>query len=243
MPEIYISPNPESLAGEASRFAAAALRRLLSANKTVRLLAATGASQLSFLKELVLQPDIDWPRVELFHLDEYIGLGEDHPASFAGYIRQRLIEPAGILHHHLLDGTAVPEEIVAEVSRQIRMAPVHLAFAGIGENGHLAFNDPPADFETQDAYAIVRLDERCRRQQWTEGWFPTLDDVPKMAISITVPQLLKTEQIICVAPDSRKAEAVRNALRGPVTPDVPASTLQRHASAHMFLDRHSAGLL
>lgn len=243
MPDISIHPDPDSLAQNAALVAGEALSRALSLHETVRLLAATGASQIEFLDRLVSQRDLDWSRIELFHLDEYIGIGQDHPASFARYMRERFIEPAGIGKFHLLDGAGDPQQTIAEISREIRRAPIHLAFAGIGENGHLAFNDPPANFETDVAYAAVKLDERCRRQQLGEGWFANLNAVPRTAISITVSQLLKSEEIICVVPDRRKAEAVRAALHGPVTPDVPASALQRHSATQIFLDNESASLL
>lgn len=243
LPEIHRYPDPVTMARAAADFAAASLTRLLRQNETVRLLAATGASQITFLSELTSRRDIEWRRVELFHLDEYIGLGEDHPASFARYIRERIVEPTGITRYHLLDGTRQPEEMAAQVSEEIRRGPIQLAFAGIGENGHLAFNDPPADFETREAYAAVQLDERCRRQQLGEGWFPSLDDVPRSALSITVPELLRAQTIVCVIPDNRKAEAVRDALGGPLTPSVPASALQVHPSVHVFLDGDSASLL
>ena len=231
------------MAAEAADFAAASLKRLLAGNEEIRLLAATGSSQLAFLGYLVSKPGIDWNRVELFHLDEYVGIGEDHPASFSRYIRERIIGPAGIKKFHLLDGKADPETVVDQVSEEITRAPVHLAFAGIGENGHLAFNDPPADFESKQAYAVLPLDLKCRRQQVGEGWFKSLEEVPCSAISITIPQLLKTGEIICVVPDERKSEAVGAALEGPVTPGVPASALQKHANTTIFLDSRSSRLL
>jgi glucosamine-6-phosphate deaminase len=209
----------------------------------VRLLAATGNSQLAFLERLSLEKDINWTRVELFHLDEYVGIGQDHPASFARYIRQRVIEPLGIRRFHLIDGLAEPSEVVQTLTREIRRAPIDIAFAGIGENGHLAFNDPPADFETQEAYAVVKLDRKCREQQVGEGWFPSIDAVPSTAISITVPQLMQAHQIVCVVPDERKAKAVRDVLERPVSPAVPASILQRHPHATVFLDSASSSLL
>ena len=243
MPDRYVFSDADKMAFEAANFAAFSLKRLLAHHEQVRLLAATGASQMVFLSRLVSESGIDWDRVELFHLDEYVGFGEDHPASFARYIRERIIQPAGIQKFHLLDGAADPESVVREMSEEITRAPIHLAFAGIGENGHLAFNDPPADFDTQQAYSVVKLDTKCRQQQVGEGWFTSLAEVPQSAISITVPQLLKSEEIICVVPDGRKAEAVQAALQGPVTPDVPASALQGHAAAAIFLDSASSRFL
>jgi glucosamine-6-phosphate deaminase len=243
LPNRYVFPTTEELAEAAADFAFASLKRLLSQHQEVRLLAATGASQLLFLKKLTARSGLDWGRIELFHLDEYAGLGETHPASFARYIREQIILPTGISKFHLLDGLKDTAVAVNEISQEIRRAPVQLAFAGIGENGHLAFNDPPADFETQEAYAIVTLDEKCRQQQVGEGWFESLEEVPRTAISISVPQLLKSAEIISVVPDARKAQAVKAALEGPITPRVPASALQQHPKTAIFLNAGSASLL
>jgi glucosamine-6-phosphate deaminase len=220
----------------AARHAAGSLRTLLAAKETVRLLAATGASQFEFLEQLGAEQGIDWARVELFHLDEYVGLAATHPASFAKYILERIIQPFGIVKYHLLDGTRDPHQMAAELGQTISAAPVDLAFCGIGENGHLAFNDPPADFETDVPYLVVSLDEPCRKQQVGEGWFATLEDVPKQALSISIRQLLKANEIICVVPDERKAKAVEMCLNGPVTPDAPASILRVHPNATIYLD-------
>jgi glucosamine-6-phosphate deaminase len=208
----------------------------------VRLLAATGNSQLKFL-EVLTRESLDWGRVELFHLDEYVGLPETHPASFAHYIKTRIIDPTGTRTYHLLRGDDNPERVAAEMSEAITVATIDLAFAGIGENGHLAFNDPPADFATRQPYIVVDLDERCRQQQVGEGWFPSLSDVPSRAISISIAQLLSSEEIICVVPDRRKAEAVAACLEGPITPFWPASILRSHPNTTVYLDRESASLL
>jgi glucosamine-6-phosphate deaminase len=181
--------------------------------------------------------------VELFHLDEYIGLPADHPASFRRFLQDRLIDAVSIPRAHLLEGERDPVESIRVIGSAIREAPIDCAFVGIGENGHLAFNDPPADFDTTKPYLIVPLDEACRRQQVGEGWFKDLSEVPERAISISVKQLLTATEIICVVPDARKAEAVRNSLEGPVTPDVPASILQTHGNATIYLDEPSAALL
>ena len=208
-----------------------------------RLVAATGASQLEFLAALTSDKSVDWPRVELFHLDEYLGLANTHPASFAKYIRERIIIPTGIHNYYLLDGTRDPHEVAAEAGRRIQTAPVDLALVGIGENGHLAFNDPPADFDTTEPYIVVSLDEACRRQQVGEGWFATIADVPRQAISMSVQQILAANHIVCVVPDRRKAQAVSDTLESPVTPLVPASILRTHARAMLFLDEESASQL
>jgi glucosamine-6-phosphate deaminase len=240
---VRIFPSKAEMASAAAAHAASALRELLSRQPSVRLLAATGTSQLEFLSRLVREPGIQWNRVELFHLDEYAGIGMDHPASFARYIKERLIEPTGITHFHLLDGTRQPRKAAAAMSREIAQAPVDLAFAGIGENGHLAFNDPPADFEAEDPYFVVRLDEACRKQQVGEGWFPELSEVPSEAITISIPQLLKSKEIVCVVPDERKAEAVKRCLEEPLSPLAPASILRVHPNTAIFLDAQSASLL
>ena len=240
---LRVFDDPAQLAVAAARDAAARVRAAIAARGTARVVAATGASQIAFLDRLVREPGLDWTRVELFHLDEYIGLSIDHPASFRRYLLERLIRPAGIVHHHLLDGERDPREVCRDVGAQLREAPADVAFAGIGENGHLAFNDPPADFETDDPYLVVRLDERCRRQQVGEGWFSRMDEVPETAISMSVRQILAARSIVCVVPDRRKAEAVRASVEGPVDPMVPASILRRHPDVTLYLDRASASLL
>jgi glucosamine-6-phosphate deaminase len=179
----------------------------------------------------------------MFHLDEYIGIPADHPASFRKYLLERLIRPTGLGRHHLLEGDRDPVEVCRQVGKEIREAPIDCAFVGIGENGHLAFNDPPADFETEEPYLIVQLDAACRRQQVGEGWFRALDDVPTQAISMSVRQILSAREIIGVVPDARKAEAVRASLEGPVTPSVPASILQTHPNTTVYADNDSAALL
>jgi glucosamine-6-phosphate deaminase len=208
-----------------------------------RLLAATGNSQLEFLDALARENGIDWARVELFHLDEYVGIGVDHPASFARYIKERIADRFGIRTYHLLNGLGDPHEVAGEMGAQLAAAPVDLAFCGIGENGHLAFNDPPADFEAAEPYLVVELDQTCRKQQVGEGWFASIDEVPKQAISISISWLLKSTEIICVVPDTRKAAAVKACLEGPVSPMMPASILRVHPNAHIYLDQDSAALL
>jgi len=229
-------------------FAAASAARetllaLLASRKTVRIVVATGASQLSFLKMLTGFSDIDWTRVELFHLDEYVGLSVTHPASFRKYLLERLIQPAGIKQHHLLNGEGDGEAVCQQVGAELSKAPIDLAFVGIGENGHLAFNDPPADFETEQPYLIVELDEACRRQQVGEGWFKDLPEVPTHAISMSIRQIMKARKILCIVPDQRKAEAVKACLEGPLSPMSPASVLQTHPDVTVFLDPASASLL
>lgn len=240
---LNVFSDGRQLGEAAAAQAARAITTAIAARGRARILAATGASQFDFLSALTRRTDVDWARVEMFHLDEYIGISAEHPASFRKYLRERLIEPAGIQHHHLLEADRDPAEVCRRVGAALREAPVDCAFVGIGENGHLAFNDPPADFDTNEPYLVVELDAACRRQQVGEGWFRTLDDVPTRAISISVRQILAAREIICVVPDARKAEAVRGALEGPVTPQVPASILQTHPNVTVYLDTQSAALL
>jgi glucosamine-6-phosphate deaminase len=235
--------NTHELGSAAAEHAASAMKRAIHERKRARILAATGASQFEFLGALTARTDVDWSRVEMFHLDEYVGIPSTHPASFQRYLRERLIEPTGIKHFHMLDGDKDPREVCRQVGREIQSAPIDCAFVGIGENGHLAFNDPPADFDTTEPYLIVKLDDACRRQQVGEGWFRTFDDVPSKAISMSIKQILASREIVCVVPDLRKAEAVRHCLAGPVSPMAPASILQTHPNTTVYLDTASASLL
>ena len=240
---IRVLDDPAQLAIAASTDAAARIRTAIEQRGRARLVAATGASQIMFLHRLVREPGIDWSKVELFHLDEYIGLPIDHPASFRKYLLERLIGPAGITLYHLLNGEHDAAAVCRDVGRLLRQDTVDVAFAGIGENGHLAFNDPPADFDAEDPYLVVRLDERCRLQQVGEGWFARLEDVPATAISMSVRQILRARSLVCVVPDRRKAEAVRGTIEGAIDPMVPASILRRHPDVTIYLDRDSASLL
>jgi glucosamine-6-phosphate deaminase len=235
-------------AGQAAADAAGqALRAALQSRPAARLIVATGTSQFDFLAALVRQPGIEWPRVIGFHLDEYLGIDADHPASFRRYLRERFVEqlPPGqhLKEFHYIDGQAEPDSERHRLGQLLQAAEIDLACIGIGENGHLAFNDPPADFETTEPYLVVQLDEACRRQQAGEGWFHSIDDVPRVAISMSVHQILAARTIVCTVPDLRKAEAVARALRGPVTPELPASILQTHGDTRLFLDQAAASLI
>src|SRR5207248_11383883 len=183
---IKVFKDKRSLANAAAEQAARDIRDAVGTNGSARIIAATGASQFEFLDALTSAPDVEWKRVEMFHLDEYIGLPLSHPASFRGYLLKRLINKVGITRYHLLDGETDPASVAREVGSKLASAPIDVAFVGIGENGHLAFNDPPADFETEEPYLIVNLDEACRRQQLGEGWFTNLSEVPRQAISMSV---------------------------------------------------------
>jgi glucosamine-6-phosphate deaminase len=241
--EVRVLESRLALAQVAAKHAARSLRRVLSASSTARIIAATGASQIEFLEVLTNASDIDWQRVEMFHLDEYIGLSITHPASFRKYLLERLIHKTDIKHYHLLDGEHDPKEVIRRVGNELSSGPVHVAFVGIGENSHLAFNDPPADFEISEPYLIVELDEACRTQQVMEGWFPAISDVPSRAISMSIKQILKTDEIIAVVPDARKSRAVKACLEGDITPLAPASILRTHPNATIYLDAESASLL
>lgn len=245
MVETRIFADKNEGAAEAARIGAAAIRDAISQRGQARIIVATGASQFELLRHLVAAPGIDWSKVTAFHLDEYAGLPITHPASFRAYLRERFLAPLPEKPtFHEVNGEAA--DLGAECARLgalVTQAPIDVCFAGVGENGHLAFNDPPADFTTKDAYLAVNLDEACRRQQFGEGWFPTLDAVPTRAISMSVPQMMESRLLILVAPDERKARPVAAALEGPVTPDVPASMMQRHPDCKLFLDEASASLL
>jgi glucosamine-6-phosphate deaminase len=240
--EIRVFPTSSAMSQAAAEAAAASLRKTIASASEVRLVAATAASQLEFQRQLTRQPGIDWARVELFQLDEYVGLPDDHPARFSRLLAKNLVEPTGVVRVHLLAG-GEPSAICDAAGRALTDRPVDLAFLGIGENGHLAFNDPPADFDTAAAYALVELDEMCRRQQVGEGWFARLEDVPRTAISMTIPQILEARELLVIVPDERKAAAVKAAVEGEITPMVPASILRRHANVTLFLDQAAASLL
>ena len=217
-----------------------AIRSAIQARGLARIIAATGAAQFEFLEALTAASGIDWKSVELFHLDEYIGLPMTHPASFCKYLQDRLISKTGIHRHHLLDGSNAAEQTVRRVNQAISAAPIDVAFAGIGENGHLAFNDPPADFDVNDPFIIVNLDERCRQQQVGEGWFANIAEVPTQAISMSIRQILKSREIIAIVPDARKAPAVKACFEGAISPMAPASILRTHANTAIYLDTQSA---
>ena len=240
---IRVFDDKISMAHAAAGQAAAVIRNSINRQGMARLIAATGASQFEFLDELTKAKGIDWKHVEMFHLDEYMGIPITHPASFRRYLLERLIHKVGISRYHLLDAERDLQQVVDEVTGEIQKAQIDIAFVGIGENGHLAFNDPPADFETEEAYIVVELDEACRRQQLGEGWFKTLEDVPRRALSMTVRQILKSKEIIGIVADARKAHAVAECFQGEIRPQAPASILRTHPNATVYLDKAAASLL
>ncbi|MFW6159497.1 MAG: glucosamine-6-phosphate deaminase [Planctomycetota bacterium] len=242
--QLSISDDAKETGEAAAATAAARLKRIIEVKGRATFIAATGLSQVEFLRALAEQPGIEWAKTRMYHLDEYVGLPASHPASFRRYLRERLIERVHPGTVHLIEGDGEdPEAECDRLGRLLAGGPLDLAFVGIGENGHLAFNDPPADFETDRAFIVVELDEGCRAQQVHEGWFETLDDVPRQAITVTIKQIMRARCIIGTVPEARKAEAVRCSVEGPVDPACPASILLRHDNAHLFLDRDSAGLL
>ena len=225
---VHIHPDPATLGQAAGEEAAEVIRGALATAGEATIVIATGASQFATLATLVAAPGIDWSRVTIFHLDEYARLPADHPASFRRYLRERFIErlPASPAAFHPIAAETFPAAECRRLARLVPRGPFDLALVGIGENGHLAFNDPPADFATREPYLVVSLDAACRRQQVREGWFPDLDSVPTEAVSMSVRRMLDSHRTVCSVPDARKADAVRAALEGPVTPRCPASILR-----------------
>jgi len=242
--DIRIFDTKLDLGRAAAERAASAIGEAIARSGQARVIAATGASQFEFLDALTATPGVEWGRVEMFHLDEYVGVSDTHPASFRRYLRERIVERVHPRTFHFLAGDAAdPAAECRRVGALLARSPIDVAFVGIGENGHLAFNDPPADFETDEPYLVVTLDEACRRQQLGEGWFATLDDVPRRAISMSIRQILKAREVLCIVPDARKAKAVRDCLEGEVSPIHPSSILQAHEATTVYLDRDSAALL
>lgn len=236
--------DTNSLAQASAERAAGTIRRAIGEYGRARIILATGTSQFAFLDALTATADLDWAKVEAFHLDEYIGIPATHPASFRRILEERVVQKTRIKHFYAIEGDSPDLAAkIPEVSRHLQSAPIDVAFIGIGENGHIAFNDPPADFDTEEAYNIVELDEACRRQQMGEGWFQSLLEVPTRAVSMTVRQIMKSRQIISVVPDRRKAQAVKNTLESKISPNVPASILRRHPDVTVYLDQGSASLL
>jgi glucosamine-6-phosphate deaminase len=242
--KVIVAGDPVELGQQAGKAAAALIHEALNQKETVSIILATGTSQFETLKTLTSQPDIDWARVVMFHLDEYIGLPITAPASFRKYLKERFIDQVPALAAaHLINGETDAQAECDQLGGLIAKHPVDVALVGVGENGHLAFNDPPADFQTEQPYIIVDLDEACRKQQLGEGWFGSLEEVPRKAISMSIRQIMQAKRIICSVPDSRKAPALKNCLEGPVTNLHPASILQQHPDCTYFLDRAAAALL
>jgi glucosamine-6-phosphate deaminase len=244
--KIIVKENRAELGTASARYGTEILRKVLETRAEANIIVATGSSQFETLEALAREPGIRWDRVTAFHLDEYVGLPITHPASFRLYLWERFVKqlPLPLKAFHYVAGDAPdPRAECKRLGALIRQHEIDVAFIGIGENGHIAFNDPPADFDTVEPYLTVTLDDACRRQQLGEGWFPTFEDVPRQAISMSVRQILRSSAIVCTVPDQRKAEAVRNTAEGPVTPNVPASVLQNHELCLLFVDKAAASLL
>ncbi len=241
--KLHITNTPKELGVAAGKAAADLIRKALAEKGKANIILATGSSQFETLEQLIKE-DIDWSKITMFHLDEYIGLPESSPASFRKYLKDRFLSKVPALESvNLVNGEGSPEEECSRLGDIISKNPIDVALVGIGENGHLAFNDPPADFETDKPFLVVNLDEPCRMQQLGEGWFETIEDVPKQAISMSVRQIMKAEHIICSVPDSRKAKAVKDSLEQQVGNDYPSSILQMHPDCRLYLDKASASQL
>ena len=236
--EIRICENSVELGKSAAKFVAGLINEYIAKQGYARIALSTGASQFDTIAALVNE-DVDWSKVEMFHLDEYVDLPETHGASFRKYLKERFVEKVGTLKAaHFVDGT---KECIQTLTEEIRKSPIDIGLIGIGENGHIAFNDPPADFDTREAYIIVNLDERCKKQQMGEGWFATIDDVPKQAVSMTTYQIMQCKKIVSCVPYKVKAEAVENTLKAKETTNmVPATLLKEHEDFILYLDADSA---
>lgn len=244
MVDIRIVPDKATLGAKAAALGAQAIREAQVRFGHANIIVATGASQFELLQSLVAAEGIDWTKVTAFHLDEYVGLSEEHPASFRRYLRLRFMAPLDNAPAFVpVDGEGDPEAETQRLSALIAGKRIDVCFAGIGENCHIAFNDPPADFETEKPYIVVTLDEGCRRQQFGEGWFPSFEAVPEQAISMSVRQILKSELIVLSVSDTRKAQATKDALEGPISNLHPASILQTHKNTVLFIDPPAASLL
>lgn len=237
---INVLHTPSQMGKHAAAFIAERLGDAIARQGYARLLLSTGASQFDMLSALILE-NVEWEKVTMFHLDEYVGLSEQHPASFRKYLKERFVSKVPLKEAVFVSGEGDVTENIALLDKRIRETPIDVAAIGIGENGHIAFNDPPADFQTQESYIVVNLDERCRLQQVGEGWFAGLQDVPEKAITMTVSRMLSAKCIISVVPHAVKAEAVFNTLREEVSNLVPATILKTHPDWHLYLDAQSAG--
>jgi glucosamine-6-phosphate deaminase len=240
--EILILNTKQDLGKMAVTKGAELIRKAINENGIANIIVATGASQFEMFEELVKE-NVDWSKVTGFHLDEYIGLPDSHPASFCKYLKERFVDLVFPEVFNYVKGDTNPIYECKRLEDLIRRHPIDVAFVGIGENGHLAFNDPPADFETEDAYLIVHLDDDCRRQQMGEGWFKTLEEVPDQAISMSIKQIMKSKVIICSVPDLRKAKAVKHTVQGSISSMIPASILRQHKEVWLYLDNDSASSL
>lgn len=241
--KIHVDSTAEQMGNRAAQETARRIRAAVQANGVCRILLSTGASQFEMLDALTKMEDIPWNQVVMFHLDEYVGMPMTHPASFRKYLKERFIDKVHPGAYFFVNGEGDVQKNIETLTQEIRKAPIDVALVGIGENGHIAFNDPPADFDTHEAYIVVNLDERCKKQQLGEGWFATMADVPNQAISMTVYQIMQSKAILSVVPGLRKAQAIQNTLEAPqVTNRIPATKLREHSDWELFLDSDSASL-
>ena len=239
---IKIFENPVELGKNAAVFCAEIINEAIVRKGKARIVLSTGASQFDTIKALI-ETDIDWSKVEMFHLDEYIGLPESHPASFRKYLKERFLSKVNIKQAYLVDGEDDPQKVIADLTAEIRIEPIDIGLIGIGENAHIAFNDPPADFRTEEAFICVTLDDDCKQQQVREGWFATIDDVPKQAISMSVHQIMQCRHIVSCVPYAVKAKAIKDTVENQMTNMIPATMLKKHPDCTLFLDKESASLL
>lgn len=237
--KISVSKTAEELGQQAAVYCAEILNRVIAEKGKARLVLSTGASQFETLKALI-QQNVDWSRVELFHLDEYINLTETHPASFRKYLKERFIRFVDLKAAYLVNGEGDIVQNISDLSQELLKKPIDLGLIGIGENGHIAFNDPPADFDTKEPYIVVTLDDKCKKQQVGEGWFASIDEVPKQAISMSVHRIMQCNSIVSCVPHKVKANAVKQTLECELSNMVPATMLMQHKDAALFLDEASA---
>jgi glucosamine-6-phosphate deaminase len=240
--EVTVFDTKAALGKAAAKKGASLISETIARRGKASIILATGASQFEMLDALI-KKEVDWSRITVFHLDEYIGIPRTHPASFRKYLKERFVDKVPLKAFHYINGEVDSQEECERLGKLIGQQEIDVAFVGIGENGHLAFNDPPADFETEAPYIVVELDDACRQQQLGEGWFSSLEEVPQKAISMSIRQIMKSRTIICSVPDARKARAVKNSLEEILSPLVPASILTTHSDAWLFLDQESASLL
>jgi len=240
--KLVLCESQSDLGKRSAAHAAELTNAAIRDNGRARILLSTGASQFPFFAEFV-KCDIDWSKVEMFHLDEYVGIGEKHPAGFKRYLLDRFVNVVKPGRAHLIDGTAEPRETIERLAKLLDQAPIDVGLIGIGENAHIAFNDPPADFEDKSAYKVVTLAERCLEQQIGEGWFKNKDECFKQAISMTCHRIMQSKHIISVVPYRVKAEAIYNTFASDITPNVPATLLKKHCDATVYVDPDSAALL
>ncbi|MBE7084294.1 MAG: glucosamine-6-phosphate deaminase [Clostridiales bacterium] len=240
--KLIISKDKYELGKKSAIHACEKLNEAIEKNGRARVLLSTGASQFTFFEEFIKQP-VDWSKVEMFHLDEYVGISEEHPASFKRYLIDRFVSKVNLKNAYLIDGQKDPQQTIAELTKILEEYPVDVGLIGIGENAHIAFNDPPADFNDTNAYKVVTLAERCLQQQIGEGWFKNVEETYKQAISMTCLQIMKCKTIICAVPYAVKADAIYKTLTEELTPEVPATLLKKHADCTIYCDVDSASLL